>query len=354
MIVGVIVGVVVLAFLVALAASVRIVREYQRIVLFRLGRAIGTKGPGLIFVNPVTDRTNLVDLREQFLEIPHQTAITKDNAPISIDFIIFYKVVDPQMSVLTVQNFAGAALNVASTTLRSVVGDMPLDDVLSKREEMNASLRVRLDDVTERWGMKVTSVEVREVNPPPGVQEAMTRQMSAERTRRAAVTEAEGRKSAAILSAEGERQAAITLAEGQKAAAILAAEGEQRSVVLRAQGYTSSLGVIKEVASGLDPKTLLLQYLDTLKQVGSSPSTKLVVPMELADLLAGVKRLIPDATAFGTPASPAVSPAEGAGPAEGLLGTGGAALVASADGSLGGEGEGGLPDAAAPADRLGA
>ncbi len=316
MIIGVIVAVVVLAVLVALAASVRIVREYQRIVLFRLGRAIGTKGPGLILVNPVTDRTNLVDLREQFLEIPHQTAITKDNAPISIDFIIFYKVVDPQMSVLTVQNFAGAALNVASTTLRSVVGDMPLDDVLSKREEMNASLRVRLDDVTERWGMKVTSVEVREVNPPPGVQEAMTRQMSAERTRRAAVTEAEGRKAAAILSAEGERQAAITLAEGQKAAAILAAEGEQRSVVLRAQGYTSSLGVIKDVASGLDPKTLLLQYLDTLKQVGTSPSTKLVVPMELANLLAGVKGLIP---------------------------------VASADGLLGSESAGGLPDAAAPA-----
>lgn len=296
MIIAVVAAIVVLGALVGVSMSVKIVREYQRLVLFRLGRAIGTKGPGLVFVNPVTDRTSMVDLREQFLEIPHQTAITKDNAPISIDFIIFYKVVDPQMSVLTVQNFAGAALNVASTTLRSVVGDMALDDVLSKREDMNASLRVRLDDVTERWGMKVTSVEVREVNPPPGVLEAMTRQMSAERTRRASITEAEGQKAAAILSAEGERQAAITLAEGRKEAAILTAEGERQSALLRAQGFTSGLEVIVEVARDLDDKTMLLQYLDTLKQVGSSPSTKFVVPMELAGLLNGVKGLLPPST----------------------------------------------------------
>ncbi len=305
MIIGIVVVVVVLGLLVGLGMSVKIVREYQRLVLFRLGRATGTKGPGLVLVNPVTDRTSLVDLREQFLEIPHQTAITKDNAPISIDFIIFYKVVDPQMSVLTVQNFAGAALNVASTTLRSVVGDMALDDVLSKREDMNASLRVRLDDVTERWGMKVTSVEVREVNPPPGVQETMTRQMSAERTRRAAVTEAEGQKAAAITRAEGDRQAAITLAEGSKQASILSAEGERQAAVLRAQGYTSGLEVIVQVARDLDDKTMLLQYLDTLKQIGSSPSSKFVVPMELSGLLNGVKGLLAPAATGGTGAAPA-------------------------------------------------
>src|SRR5271167_2365553 len=123
------------------AYSVKIVREYQRIMLFRLGRASGVRGPGLVLINPITDRTISVDLRESYLEIPHQTAITRDNAPISIDFIIFYKVVDPEQSVLAVQNFAGAALNVAATTLRAVVGDMALDDVLSKRDEMNASLR---------------------------------------------------------------------------------------------------------------------------------------------------------------------------------------------------------------------
>jgi regulator of protease activity HflC (stomatin/prohibitin superfamily) len=272
--VGVIIGIVVLAALIVAGMSVRIVREYQRIVLFRLGRAVGTRGPGLIFINPITDRTNWVDLREQFLEIPHQTAITKDNASISIDFIIFYKVVDSEMSVLRVQNFANAALNVAATTLRSVVGDMALDDVLSKREDMNAALRVRLDEVTERWGVKVTTVEVREVNPPPGVLDAMTRQMSAERTRRAAVTEAEGQK-----------QAAITLAEGTKQAAILQAEGERAAAVLRAEGLSGGLEQILGVSHRMDATTMQLQYLETLKQIGNSSSTKIVLPMELASLV---------------------------------------------------------------------
>ena len=289
MIIGIVVAAAVVVVIIA-TRSVKIIREYQRIVLFRLGRAIGLRGPGIVFINPVTDRTTLVDLREQYLEIPHQTAITKDKAPISIDFIIFYKVVDPSMSVLTVQNFAGAALNLAATTLRSVVGDMPLDDVLSKREDMNASLRVRLDDVTERWGVKVTSVEVREVNPPPGVLEAMTRQMSAERTRRAQVTEAEGQKSAAILSAEGEAQAAINLAEGRQKATILAAEADRQSAILRAEGYARGLEKVFAVGQTLDPKTMVLQYLDTLKQVGTSASTKIVVPMEILD---GLRNLLP-------------------------------------------------------------
>ena len=270
--------VVALLLLFGFVRSVKVVREYQRIVLFRLGRAIGLRGPGLVFINPVTDRTTWVDLREQFLEIASQTAITKDNAPISIDFIIFYKVADPAMTVLQVQNFAAAAQNVAATTLRSVVGDMALDDVLSKREEMNASLRSRLDETTERWGVKVTNVEVREVNPPAGVQEAMTRQMSAERTRRAQVTEAEGQKQAAILAAEGAQQAAV-----------LAAEGERQAAVLRAEGLAAGLGKILVVAKDLDETTMQLQYLDTLKQVGTSPSTKVVVPMEVGGVLKGIR-----------------------------------------------------------------
>jgi regulator of protease activity HflC (stomatin/prohibitin superfamily) len=188
--------VVLVLLLAVIGRAVKIIKEYQRIVVFRLGRAIGAKGPGLTIINPVIDRINYVDLREQYFEIPHQTAITKDNAPISIDFIMFYQVIDPVQSVVAVQDFKGAALNVAATTLRSVVGDMSLDDVLSRREDMNALLRVRLDEVTERWGVKVSNVEVREINPPPGVQEAMTRQMSAERTRRAVVTESEGQKQA--------------------------------------------------------------------------------------------------------------------------------------------------------------
>ena len=272
-IIGVVVGIVLLLFVVFL--SVRIVREYQRNVVFRFGRCIGTKGPGIIFLIPVIDRPVLVDLREQYLEIPRQTGITKDNAPISIDFIVFHRVVDAVDSVVKVQNFAGAAENIAATTLRSVVGDMALDDVLSKREEMNAVLQTKLDEVTERWGVKVTNVEVREITPPPGVQEAMTRQMSAERTRRAVVTEAEGTKSAAV-----------TVAEGEKQAKILSAEGDRQAAILRAEGFALALGKIFEVAHTVDEKTMRLQYLDALKVVGSSDSTTIVVPMELADVLA--------------------------------------------------------------------
>ncbi len=281
----IVIVVVLVMALVVVARSVRIINEYQRIVLFRLGRAIGTKGPGLTFINPVTDKTKVVDLREQYLEIPQQTAITKDNAPISIDFIIFYKVVDPQLSVLAVENFAGAALNIAATTLRSVVGDMSLDDILSKRETMNSSLRIRLDDVTERWGVKITNVEVREINPPPGVQEAMTRQMSAERTRRAAVTEAEGKKAAGILTAEGERQASITRAEGQQKAEILKAEGERQGAVLRANGYAEALQAIFATAEKLDQNTILLQYFETLKQIASTPASKIIIPAELSNMM---------------------------------------------------------------------
>jgi regulator of protease activity HflC (stomatin/prohibitin superfamily) len=271
------IAVIVVAVLAGAAAAIKIVREYQRVVVFRLGRASGARGPGLVVINPLTDRVTLVDLREQFLEVPHQVAITKDNASIAIDFIIFTKVFDPTMSVLAVRDFRGAALNIAATTLRAVVGDMSLDEVLSKREDMNNTLRFKLDDVTERWGVKVTNVEVREINPPPGVLDAMTRQMSAERTRRAVVTEAEGTKSAAI-----------TVAEGQKQSAILAAEGDRQAAIVQAEGFALALKQIYQSAKGLDANTMTLQYFEALKKLGASPATKFVVPMELSGLLAGM------------------------------------------------------------------
>jgi regulator of protease activity HflC (stomatin/prohibitin superfamily) len=273
-------AVILLILILVLPTAIRIVREYQRLMVFRLGRAIGAKGPGLVILIPIVDRGVWVDLRELYLEIPHQTAITEDNASISIDFIVFYRVIDAVMSIIEVGNFAGAAQNIASTTLRSVVGDMPLDDVLAKREQMNEILRVKLDEVTERWGVKVTNVEIREIIPPPAVQEAMTRQMSAERTRRAVVTEAEGSK-----------QAAITVAEGNKQSAILNAEGDRQAAILRAEGFSLALAKIFEVAQGLDANTMSLQYLDALKQIGASPSTKFVVPMELSTLLSNVTGL---------------------------------------------------------------
>jgi regulator of protease activity HflC (stomatin/prohibitin superfamily) len=292
--------VVVVVLLVGLSASVKIVREYQRVVLFRLGRSSGARGPGLVLINPITDRVTWVDLREQYLEIPHQVGITSDNASISIDFIIFYKVIDPMTSVLAVSDFRGAALNIASTTLRSVVGDLSLDDVLSKREDMNSVLRVKLDDVTERWGVKVTNVEVREIIPPPQVQEAMTRQMSAERSRRAMVTEADGTK-----------EAAITVAEGAKQSSILSAEGERQSAILRAEGLALALQRISDAASGLDANTMTLQYLETLNKLGASAATKFVIPTELVGLLSGITQPLQHPLNNGT--GNGKSPVNGAG-----------------------------------------
>lgn len=279
------VGLVVLAALAVIGSAIRIVTEYQRLVVFRLGRCVGNRGPGVVFLIPVVDRAVKVDLREQVREIPHQTSITKDNAPISIDFLWYYKVLDPMESVLQVGNFDAAAQGMATTTLRAVIGSMMLDDVLSEREHINNMLRVRLDEVTERWGVKVTNVEIREIIPPREVQEAMNRQMSAERIRRAVVTESNGTREAAVNVADGEKQAAILRAEGEKQSAILRAEGEKQAQLLRAEGFSSALIRINEAAQTADQRTMTLQYFETLKGLGSGPATKYIFPMEFTSLL---------------------------------------------------------------------
>ena len=266
------------------ASAIKIVREYQRLVVFRLGRSIGKQGPGVVFLLPVIDRAVWVDLREFFLEIPSQTCITKDNAPINIDFLIYFKVFDPDLSVIQVTDFAGAARGIATTTLRAVVGDISLDDVLAKREQINQVLRTKLDEVTERWGVKVTTVEIREILPPREVQEAMTRQMSAERSRRAVVTEA-----------LGNREAAVTVAEGQKQAAILKAEGDRQAAILRAEGFSLALDKIFSVAKNIDSKTLTLQYLEALKALGEGAATKFIFPLEFTKLLQPITDFAKDA-----------------------------------------------------------
>jgi regulator of protease activity HflC (stomatin/prohibitin superfamily) len=276
------IALVVFAFL---TNAIRIVPEYQRLVVFRLGRCVGDRGPGLILLIPIIDRAVRVDLREQVREIPHQTSITKDNAPISIDFLWFYKVLNPTDSVLQVGNFETAAQGMATTTLRSVIGGMSLDSVLSEREHINNMLRTRLDEVTERWGVKVTNVEIREIIPPREVQDAMNRQMSAERIRRAVVTESTGTREAAINVAEGEKQAAILRAEGEKRGAILRAEGERQAQQLRAEGFAGALTRIYDAAKEVDPKTMTLQYFETLKTIGTSPATKYIFPLEFTGML---------------------------------------------------------------------
>ncbi|MEI7541917.1 MAG: SPFH domain-containing protein [bacterium] len=270
---GIVIAIIVV-LVIAVSTFVKVVAEYQRLVVFRLGRCIGELGPGLVILIPAVDRAVWVDLRESFLEIPEQTCITKDNAPISIDFLIYWKVTDPTKSVVQVNNMAGASQGIATTTLRSIIGDIILDDVLAKREEINMRLRSKMDEVTERWGVKVTSVEIREITPPREIQDSMNKQMSAERSRRALVTEAEGKKTASI-----------TVAEGDKQSKILQAEGERQSQILRAQGYSQALEQIFSAAGKIDSKTMLIQYFEALKTLGTSASTKYIIPMEFTSMM---------------------------------------------------------------------
>ena len=278
-------AIIVILVIIILSSSIKVVREYQRLVVFRLGRSIGSKGPGLVFLIPIVDKPVWTDLRELFLEIPSQTCITKDNAPIDIDFLIYWRVMDPALSVIQVGNFAGASQNMATTTLRAVIGDIALDDVLAKREEINRILRTKLDEVTERWGVKVTGVEIREIVPPKDIQDAMNRQMSAERIRRAMVIESEGKRASAILVAEGEKQSAI-----------LKAEGDPQAAILRAEGFALALEKIFGTAKTVDAKTMMLQYFDTLKQMGTGASTKFIFPMEFVGMLKPLAALAEEAT----------------------------------------------------------
>ena len=267
---------IVVVLLVIVYLSIRVVQQYEKMVVFRLGRTneLMVRDPGLRFLVPIIDRPVKVDVREQFIEVPSQTTITKDNAPINVDFLIYWRISDPLKSVVNVVNFPGALQGVATTTLRAVIGDILLDEVLSKREQINEVLRVKLDEVTERWGGKVTTVEIREITPPVAVQDAMNRQLSAERTRRAVVTES-----------EGSRQAAINVAEGQKQAEILKAEGDRQAAILRAEGFSEALTRIFQAASGVDQKTMALQYLEALKALGAGPATKFVIPAEFTRLV---------------------------------------------------------------------
>jgi regulator of protease activity HflC (stomatin/prohibitin superfamily) len=267
--------------------SVRVVQQYEKMVVFRLGRTNEglVRDPGLRFLIPIIDRPVKVDVREQFIEVPSQTTITRDNAPINVDFLIYWRIVDPLKSIVNVAYFAGALQGVATTTLRAVIGDILLDEVLSRREQINEVLRTKLDEVTERWGGKVTTVEIREITPPRDVQDAMNRQLSAERTRRAVITESEGRRQSEINIAEGAKQAAILTAEGERQAQILRAEGTRQSQILNAEGFGQALTRIYESASAIDQKTMLLQYLEALKRIGESPSTKYIIPAEFTQFV---------------------------------------------------------------------
>ncbi|MBT3554608.1 MAG: SPFH/Band 7/PHB domain protein [Chloroflexi bacterium] len=271
-------------------AFINFVRDYERVARFRLGTFEGMMGPGIVISLPIIHQIQKIDTRTTVLDIPRQTNITKDNAPIEIDFLVYLRVDinEAQKAVLEVEDYTTAVVGLATTTLRAVIGEMNLDDVFSQRDKINEVLRTRLDSETERWGIKVTNVEIREIDPPRDIQEAMNRQMTAERIRRAVVLEADGTKQAAITVAEGEKQSSILKAEGDRQAEILAAEGDQQATVLRASGYAEALAAIHKVASGVDANTMTLQYVDALKELAAGESTKFVLPLELTKMLGGL------------------------------------------------------------------
>jgi regulator of protease activity HflC (stomatin/prohibitin superfamily) len=273
---------------------IAIVRQYERMAVFTLGKYAGMRQPGLNVLVWPFQTSRKIDLREDVIDIPRQTNITLDNAPIDIDFLVYMRVDINQahLAVLEVEHYTSAVVGLATTTLRAVVGDISLDEVLSQRERINELIRTRLDHETGRWGIKVTNVEIREIEPPSDIQAAMTRQMSAERMRRSMVLEADGQREAAITVAEGEKQSEILKAEGAKQSEILKAEGDQQAAVLRASGFADALQRIQDTASGVGGNTMTLQYMDALKEMAAGESTKFVLPMEMTRLMSGIGNIM--------------------------------------------------------------
>ncbi|MBM4411601.1 MAG: SPFH/Band 7/PHB domain protein [Chloroflexi bacterium] len=263
---------------------ISIVRQYERGVIFRLGRYHGTRGPGLVFLIPFIDRGERVDMREIVLDEKPQSSITKDNALVDVDFVVYMQVMDAEAAIINVQNFMAAVRNLATTTLRSVIGDITVEEVLSKRDEINERLKINLAQVTVRCGVQVNNIEIREVTPQHDIQAAMTRLLTADRTKRAQITESEEQRQSAINVAEGSKEAAILEAQGVRESSILRAEGARQATILAAEGYAIGLDRIYQSARVLDANTMGLQYLEMLKQLGQGQSTKWIIPMDLANL----------------------------------------------------------------------
>ena len=270
-----------------MSAGLIMVQQYQRMVVQRFGTFVDSRSSGLHFLFPFVFHGTKVDLRERVVRVPTQKYITSDNVVVDMDFVIYYRVMEEyaQRAVLEVQNFELAVVNLAFATLRAVVGSTTLTDALAERERIRDQLQVRMDEVTERWGVKVSQVEINEIDPPPGVKAAMEREKSAEAIKTAEITESEGARQSQINRAEGEKQSAILKAEGERQSSILEAEGQQQAAVLRAVGFSEALDRVYQVASTVDGKTMSLQYFDTLKALGDSPSTKWIFPMEFTSML---------------------------------------------------------------------
>ena len=270
-----------------MASGPVVVKQYERMVVLKWGRHDRTAHAGFRMVIPVVETGRIVDLRERVRRVPTQKYITSDNVVVDMDFVIYFRILpdEAEKSILNVENVEAAVINAAVADLRSVIGATSLASALAERERITNALQIQLDQETGRWGVKVTQIAINEIDPPPGVKSAMEREKSAEAIKTADITESEGSRQAAINRAEGEKQSAILQAQGEREAEILQAEGDQQAAVLRAQGFSTALDRIYQVANTVDAKTMSLQYFDTLKSLGSSPSTKFIFPMEFTSML---------------------------------------------------------------------
>ena len=290
-----------------LASCIRIVPQAYAIVLERLGAYQATWGTGVHFKLPFVERVaRKVNLKEQVVDFPPQPVITKDNVTMQIDTVVFFQITDPKLYAYGVENPIMAIENLSATTLRNIIGDMELDETLTSREVINTKMRASLDVATDPWGIKVNRVELKNIIPPAAIQEAMEKQMKAERERREAILIAEGEKKSTILVAEGKKESAILDAEAEKQAAILRAEAQKERMIKEAEGQAEAvlkvqkanaegLRMIKE--AGADNAVLTLKSFEALVKVADGKSTKIIIPSEiqnLAGLAASLKEVVVD------------------------------------------------------------
>jgi regulator of protease activity HflC (stomatin/prohibitin superfamily) len=282
---GIITIFLIIVIIVIFAQGVVIVQPYQQGLQIRLGQYIGRMNPGFRWVVPLITVVEKLDLRTEVMDVPSQEVITKDNSPTNVDAIVYIRVIDPEKAFFEVMNYRSATVALAQTSLRGIIGDMELDEVLYNRDVINARLRDILDRETDAWGVKVERVEIKEVDPVGAVKQAMTEQTASERERRAAILRADGEKRAAILRAEGNRQSIILEAEGERQSKILRAEGDRMSQILRAQGEAQGLRILSVGAQPLDRRAITVLSLDALKQMADGQATKIIFPFELSSMV---------------------------------------------------------------------
>jgi len=283
---------VVFAVLICVFSGVKIIQPYEQAIYMRLGKYVRVLNQGLNVVCPLVNKVVKIDLRTEVMDVPKQEVITKDNSPVNVDAIIYIKVTDPRKAFFEVTDYRLATVNLAQTTLRSVIGQMELDEILSSREKINVQLRDTLDENTDKWGVRVENVEIKEVDPASKVKDSMEEQTSAERKRRAAILEADGMKRAAILEAEGKKKSRILEAEGMRQSMILEAEGKRLAIILEAQGEAQKLRITAVGAAAMDSKALSVLSMDTLKSVGQGASSKIFFPLELTRLVDGISEYV--------------------------------------------------------------